>query len=390
MSTESFDRELRAANPIGRPVLAALDLGECEAALGQALMAEAVASGAAETHRPEAAGRRRRRRSRGLLLGLGAAAAAAAAVVVLLVGGGHDAESPGPAYSADLVRYAESTPLLLLELPGWRVKDLQQQHGGDGELGIVTDKGPVKERWVQLFWFPAGQPMLPWHDLIHPLLDRTPGRRFTVRPKNLGAVVHIDTRVESAPRYGSPGDHEMSALWKEKGHVILMTTRVPGVGAFLERLGALQKVDARTWLGAMPAGVVKAAEYAPTVHEMLKGIPLPSGFDPSRIPHQGLSQDRYQVGAAVGGTVACGWFRSWGQARAAGDTAAEARAERVLLGSERDWPIFREMAKEGAYPVTVIEYARKLHGGSWYGRPILQAVFGEGGLCGPETTAGGR
>ena len=46
------------------------------------------------------------------------------------------------------------------------------------------------------------------------------------------------------------------------------------------------------------------------------------------------------------------------------------------------------MAKEGAYPATVIEYARKLDDGSWYGRPILRAVFGEGGLCGPGQLGG--
>jgi hypothetical protein len=314
-----------------------------------------------------------RGRRRPILIGLGAACLVAAIVLVVsLAGGGPD--RPSPAYGADLVRYAESTPLLLLELPGWRVKDLEQEHGGDGDLGIVTDRGPVKQRWVKLYWLPAGQPGFVWRAVLHPRIDRTPGRRFTTRPENLDATVHVDTRAESASQYGRPGDHEMSAIWKEKGHVVYMTTRVPSVAAFLERLDGLRKVDAQTWLAAMPAGVVKPTEYAPTVREMLKGIPLPPGFDPSQVPHQGLSQDRYQVGAAVGGTVACAWFRSWGQARAAGDTTTAARAERVLLGSEKQWPIFREMAKEGAYPATVIEYARKMHSGVWYGRPLLPEV----------------
>lgn len=370
MSTDTLDRELRAANPVAKLILSALDLEDHEAALGRALMEEAIASGAQATDTVTLAAAPRPR-SRSLLLGLAAATATAAVVVVLLLGGGHGPESPTPAYGADLVRYAESTPLLLLELPGWHVKDLAQQHGGGGQLGIVTDQGPVKQRWVELNWFPAGQPGFTWQAVLHPRIDRTPGSRFAIRSKSLDATVHVDTRAESAPRYGRPGDHEMSAIWKEGHRAVFMTSRVPSVAAFLERLDALRKVDSQAWLAAMPAGVVKPTEYVPTVREMLKGIPLPPGFDSSQVPHMGLSQDRYQVGAAVGGTVACAWFRSWTEARAAGDTTAAARAERVLLGSETQRPIFREMAKEGAYPATVIEYARKMHSGSWYGRPLV-------------------
>jgi hypothetical protein len=398
MSTKALDRELRAANPVAAPVLAALDLGDCEADLREALIAKPMTSGADAVSvglggtPPFAVALRRSpprpRRPRRLLLGLAGAAAAAAAVVVLLVGGGHDPASPAPAFGADLVRYAESTPLVLLELPGWHVQDLEQESGGNGDLRFATDSGPDKQRWLRLFWLPANQPGVNWQDLLHPKIDRTPGRRFTTRPEGLGRTVHVDTRAESAPRYGSPGDHEMSAAWKEDGRVIFLVTRVPDAHTFLERLDGLRKVDAQTWLAALPARVIKPMEYAPTVREMLKGIPLPPGFDPSRIPHHGLSQDRYQVGAVVGGTVACAWFHSWGQARAAGDTGAEARAERVLLGSETQWPIFREMAKEGAYPATVIEYARKLKSGSWYGRPVLKAVFSEDGLCGPGELGG--
>lgn len=383
MSTDTIDRELRAANPVPEPVLAALGLGDCEAELGRSLAATALAS------RAEAATARGRSHPRRSLLGLAGAAALAAAIVVFLLGGVSDPGTPEPAFGANLVRYAESTPLLLLELPGWHVQYLEQQDSGSGDIRFGTDEGRDKQRWLRLFWLPANGPGVSWHDFLHPKVDRTPGRRFTARLETLGVSAHVDSRAESAPQYGSPGDHEMSAAWKENGRIIFLVTRVPDVGALLERIEGLRKVDAQTWLAAMPAGVIKPMEYAPTVNEMLKGVPLPPGFDPSSIPHHGLSEDRYQVGAAVGGRVACAWFQSWGQARAAGDAAAEARAERVLLGSERQWPIFREMAKEGAYPATVIEYARKLKSGSWYGKPVLKAVFGEGGLCGPGQLPGG-
>lgn len=378
MSMDTLDRELQAANPVAKPTLAALDLGDCEEALGRALMDESPAP-------PEAAPRRRRRRR--LLLAAAGATAAAVAIAVLLIGGSRVADQP-PAYGAELVRYAESTPLLLLDEPGWRVKSLIQVDGGQGVLGFATGKGPVKQRWVQLSWYPDARAGAVWRSSLHPRIDRTPGRRFWTQLPNLGARIHIDTRAESAPQYGRPGDHEMAALWKEGGQVLFLTTRVPSLAAFRERLEGLRRVDAETWLDAMPARVVKAAEYSPTVTEMLRGIPLPPGFDPSQVAHEGLSTDRYQVGAEVGGAVACAWFRQWGQARSAGDASAAAEAERVLLESEERWPIFREMAKEGAYPATVIEYARKLRSGIWFGRPVLEAVFSEGGLCVPAAGEG--
>jgi hypothetical protein len=151
MNDETMDLRLGAANPISSRTLEALDLAAGEAALGEVLIAESAVVGESGI-----IARAPRRRRPFLLLAAGAAAAAIVAAVVLLSGGAG--RSPEPAYGAELVRYAESTPLLLLELPGWRVKDLEQEHGGDGDLGIVTDQGPVKQRWVTLYWLPASQP----------------------------------------------------------------------------------------------------------------------------------------------------------------------------------------------------------------------------------------
>ena len=404
MSTDTTDRELRAANPVAEPVLRALDLGDCEAELGRTLTTvaggEAASGGRVGVGSVDGArwrsgrradGRQRRLRSGRprLLLGLAGATAAAVAIVVLVVGGGNDSQPPQPDFSANLVRYAESTPLLLLELPGWHVQYLEQQSSGSGDIRFGADKGRRHQKWMRLFWLPANGPGVNWHAFLHPTVDRTPGRRFTTRLEALGVTAHVDTRAESAPQYGSPGDHEMSAAWKENGRIIFLVTRVPDVGTFLERIEGLRKVDAQTWLAAMPASVIKPMEYAPTVNEMLKGVPLPPGFDPSSIPpprplrgplpggRRGRRQGRLRLVPQLG------------EARAAGDAAAEAKAERVLLRSEEQWPIFREMAKEGAYPATVIEYARKLKSGSWYGKPVLKAVFGEAGLCGPGELPGG-
>jgi hypothetical protein len=112
----------------------------------------------------------------------------------------------------------------------------------------------------------------------------------------------------------------------------------------------------------MPAKVVKAADHDATVREMLKGIPLPDTFKPSRVSDEGLTTNRYQVGGAVTGTVSCLWFRQWGQARRTGDRAAKLEAERAMATS-RQWPILREMAKDGAYPPTIWQLAAAMPSG---------------------------
>ena len=108
-------------------------------------------------------------------------------------------------------------------------------------------------------------------------------------------------------------------------------------------------MDSQTWLDAMPAKVVKAADHDAAVREMLKGIPVPNGFTPSRIPDEGLTTDRYQVGASVTGIVSCLWFRQWGEARRTGDRRPRAEAEKAMATSKH-WAILHEMAKDGAYP----------------------------------------
>jgi hypothetical protein len=416
MNSKRIESQLRAANPVSSHALEALDLAAGEAALGEALVGESTVA----AERGVSASAPRQRRSVLLVLG-GAVAAAVVAVVVLLSGGAG--RSPEPAYGAQLVRFAESSPLLLLEGGSWGIRSIDQLTSDQGWMEFtkpspdphpdepLMTRSDVKrgitpvsvqrrrQRRVELNWHDGRQYKLVWHDgklgtsfsdtYLHKRVQvYEPGRSFKTTIAALGVTAYVDPRAEAGPIQGGPGDRVMVAIWEEDGRLLELRASVPDLPAFRERLGRLRRVGAEEWLDAMPASVVKAADYAATVHQMLTGIPLPPGFDPASIPDLGVTTERYQVGAAVGGTVACAWFHSWGQARAAGDKAAAARAERVLLGSEEQWPIFREMAKEGAYPATVIEYARKMHSGVWYGRPLLQAVFGKDGLCGQEGAAG--
>jgi hypothetical protein len=216
----------------------------------------------------------------------------------------------------------------------------------------------VRQRRVELFWRRGSleETIATARRAPHPH-----GRRWVELPV-LGRTASVDTRAEFYVNQGGRGNRQMTAFWSEGGYVLELKAAVPDQAAFEERLGWLTKVDSQTWLDAMPAKVVKAADHDAAVREMLKGIPVPGDFSPSRVPDEGLTTDRYQVGAAVTGTVSCLWFRQWGEARRTGDGRAAAEAERAMATS-RHWPILREMAKEGAYPETIWKLASEMPSG---------------------------
>jgi len=202
-----------------------------------------------------------------------------------------------------------------------------------------------------------------------------------VRLPVLDTTADVDTHAEIFVNQGGPGDREMVALWPEDGYVLELRAAVRDQTAFAERLGWLTKVNSQAWLDAMPAKVVKAADHEAAVREMLKGIPVPSTFKPSRVPDEGLTTARYQVGASVTATVSCLWFRQWAEARRTGDRRAELEAEKAMATSKH-WRILREMAKDGAYPETIWQLAAEMPSGVWewagHQHPLLPRAEGLG------------
>jgi hypothetical protein len=384
MTHDDVDSELRRADPAAAERMAWLSLEPAEAALAEEIVAAPAATAPADGATATWPGRHRRGRALGLA-GLLAAAAAVAVAVILLFGGGAS-ESPSGAYAAEVVRFAESTPLLLLEGPGWRVQTVneeRQREGLEGSMEFVTGK-PIpyesiritggakreyesgmfppatRQRRVELFWRQGS--LAQWLGMARSSLH--PHGQHWVRLPVLGTSAHVDTRAEFYANQGGPGNRQMTALWQEGGYVLELKAAVPDLAAFEERLGWLTAVDSQTWLDAMPAKVVKAADHDASVREMLKGIPVPSTFTPARVPDEGFTTNRYQVGAPVTGTVTCLWFRQWGAARRSGDRPAQLEAERAMATS-RHWKILREMAKEGAYPELIWELAAAMPQGHY-------------------------
>jgi len=391
MKTREMERALGAADPVGQRRLDGIDLEAMEADLLTDLETDLSVPTELEAARP--------RHPRRFVLALGSAALAVAlAVVLVLAGGGSDRTSP--AYGAELVRFAESTPLLLLEGPGWRVQNVYQHGNGEGSMEFVTGKpvpyetvwvtgndetgqrqsgmlpAAVRQRKVDLAWRPGTlqSSLSTARGMPHPH-----GQRWTRAPV-LETTAYVDTRAEFFVNQGGPGNRQMTAFWSEDGHVLELRAAVPDLAAFEERLDWLSRVDSQTWLDAMPAKVVKAADHDAAVREMLKGIPVPDSFKVSRVPDEGLTTNRYQVGAAVTGTVTCLWFRQWGEARRTGDRSAAAEAEKAMA-TAKHWPILHEMGRDGGYPKLVLQLAAAMPSGEWPPRGWRLLPHAEGLGC---------
>ena len=379
MKTRELKEALVAADPIEPKGLQGLDTRAMEAELFGDI--DGVPPG-------PLSGSKAKRNHRGrLVLAFTAAALASAVAVVLLLTGGDAGRTPR-AYGAELVRFADSTPLLLLEGPGWRVQDLNEYKGREGTEGfmefligkpipeetarIIVGKtgarevgsrlpAAVRQRKVELSWH-AGRFEFP-AQVHHPI--RLPVLGTTALVNTHAERIFFTTKTgKQVIEPGGPGDRQMAAVWREDGYVLELRAAVPDLAAFEERLGWLTKVDSQTWLDAMPAKVVKAADHDAVVREMLKGIPLPSTFAPLRIPDEGLNTDRSQVAGEVTNTVSCLWFRQWGEARRTGDRAAELEAEEAMSSAPR-WPVVRQVEREGGEPETLLKLVKSMPSGVW-------------------------
>jgi hypothetical protein len=381
IKTRELEMVLAGADPVRKGLLDRIDLRAMEADL----LAELGERAAPSRLSSESL---RRRRIRRIAPAVVAVVLAAIAAAVILAGGVSRPASP--AYGAELVRFAESTPLLLLDGPGWRVVNvyeagygpyLPRESQGSGSMQFVIGKpipdetiritddeklglrvtgmlpAGVRQRKVELSWR-SDDSQRPWmvrHPVRLPVLDTT-----ALVNTHAGRIVSINRDGKQVIEPGKPGDRQMIATWSEDGYVLEMRADVPDLAGLAERLSWLERVDSETWLDAMPPNVVKAADHDAVVRELLKGIRLPSSFSPSQVPDEGLTTGRDQVANSVLTTVSCLWFRQWGEARRRGDRAAAIEAERAIETAPR-WPL----ARESSLAETLLKLAKSIPSGVW-------------------------
>ncbi|QIK67697.1 hypothetical protein G7072_16275 [Nocardioides sp. HDW12B] len=233
---------------------------------------------------------------------------------------------------------------VLLDEPGWEVTYVDLQ-GGLGTL--VLGQG---DREIELNWYPAKA-----YDSY--FSDRDDPRGGLER---LGGTTMLG-RSATSWAYG-PGDYATMRT-PEDGSFVEARGHAGDRAAYEALLDRLVHVDRATFEAALTGDAVAPADRLATIEEMLADVPVPAGFQAGDVPGGGDdAQDRYQVGAAVTGTVACRWLQQYETATTAGDDAAATEAADALRSS-RDWAVLREMEAEGDYPEVLWEISRQVDRG---------------------------
>ena len=265
-----------------------------------------------------------------------AAAAAAALVAWITLSGG----TSDRAWAAPLVRVAESVPRLLVDEPGWEVTRADQFSVDFGEMTLANG-----ERRLDLKWLPAGRYE----------------RAVALRVAEMDDLATTPAARAQARLFRYPDTSDYVAVWLEGDYMVEARGLAPNAEEFRVTLAALDEVDVDTWLSAMPASVIQPALQAEVVEEMLADIPLPPGFDRTKIATSSAVRDRYQLGAQVAGAVACAWIDRWLTARRAGDEDG-AREAVAAMATASSWPVLQEMEEEGDYPKVLRQYATAMAG----------------------------
>lgn len=330
-----LDGLVASAAPITDEVLVALGLDIHLDELAAAVMA---------TPRPApAAARADRRWPRRA----GAAAVGVAAALLLTIGSlalvGADDDTRHQAWAASQVRFAETSPLLLVTAPGWKVTGADEQPDG---IGAITfgDGG-------------SGEVELSWGDY-----EPTQAESAKVRADESDQAVEVPVPGGTATVYRFRGSDIYSAIWSRGPDTIELRGELPSPEAFEAILRSLRPVSLDRWLAALPSASVSADDRAAVIDQMLADVALPSGFDRSALLAGDEVRDRYQLGVAVAGAVACGWLDAWDAAEAADDEAGMAAATEAMAGSRR-WRVLLDMDPEGAYPEVLWEVADSMAAG---------------------------
>jgi hypothetical protein len=277
-------------------------------------------------------------RSRGARLGLGAGLAATIAALVLLAGGvlgggGH------PSFAAAAIEVAEANPRLLVTAPGWKVVRADEFEADSGEMTFSDGS-----HYFEVHWYPARL----YRGYLRDRADVSTPKRGTL----LG---HESTTIHY-------GRSEYATMLSPQGSVFVeVRGDIGSHRAYEEILASLRPVGVDTWLAAMPPSVVRPDARAAAVERMLRGIPLPPGFDPAALQGEEIVSDPYQLGAKVTGAVACGWVESWLAATAGGDRATAERAVEAMSTSTR-WPVLRRMNPQ-AWPANIRHFTQELQHG---------------------------
>lgn len=347
-------------------------------------------------------------RHRGASLGLGGiAGVAVVAVLILLSGGSVNSVKDGahPTFAAAAVKVAEANPRLLVTVPGWSIAHARSFEVDRGEL-IYKDDGHTLYgpggRQLNLTWYPAGF----YRDMLR--------EKEQVRTR-AGRVTPVTSTLlgQRATTFAYAGQHpNYATVLSPQGNVFIEVNGSFGSRQEYEALlHSLQPVGVDAWLAAMPAEVLRPAARSAAIAQMLRGIPVPPGFDAfalhfrgtpapsgSALQSESVLTDRFMLGKSLTGAVACDWLQRWLSATRAGDGVAAQEAVDAM-GTARHWPVLLQMVREKGYrgsalpphgqgwPSEILAAAREIAHGHLRRRPAVTTVNVHGHTVGYLTPA---
>jgi hypothetical protein len=318
-------------------------------------------------------------RHRSASLGLGLALVGAMAILFVL-GGGSVKHGGYPTYAAAAVKVAEANPRLLVTAPGWSII---HANSFGAEYGGLTYKetghpafGP-QGLSLTMYWAPAAL------------------YRRALRESRLKATVTKSTVLgRQAATFRYSGSPAYVTVLPPEGNVFV-TLALPAA-EHENLLRSLRSVSVERWLGSMPPEVVQPTAESGVIAQMLHGVPLPPGFDPATFEAEGALTNRYELGQALAGAVACGWLESWDVASRSGD-AATAEAAVAAMSGARHWAVLLQMVHEkgfggnvlpargNGWPSYIVTAAREIAGGNLRRRPAVMKRYYKGVLLSVQT-----
>jgi hypothetical protein len=298
------------------------------------------------------------RRTGPLLIAVGAACATVAAIVA--INGTDSRKGSHTVWAAELVRFAEASPRLLLDTEGWIVTRADELSHEEGEMTFSNGADEA-----DLHWRPS--------DTHQTYVEDRRADAHASWPITIDGVDGVLVQYKEGSSF--------TALWRHDGRSLEFRADTLGTKEAFENLAAsLHEVDVDTWLSAMPESVIRPDSRAATVEEMLEDIPVPDSVDVSKLKRGDVVSDEYQLGALVTGAVTCGWIDQWIVANRSGDTAARDEAV-AALASTRDWDVLNSMQRQGDWSEVLWSYADAIVAEP-QGAPSVVAGYGSGLGCG--------
>jgi hypothetical protein len=312
-------------------------------------------------------------------LGFGLACVAVIAVLVVLGGGSVDTVKEGgrPTYAAAAVKVAEANPRLLVTAPGWAIV---HAHSFEVDSGILeyryrhTPAYGIDANSLHQSWYPAGS----YRSTLRELGQGRTRRATTV----LGRPA---TTFHDHHRGGS----DYFTVLAPQGNVFVELSARLSPSDYATVLRSLRAVGVDRWLAAMPPEVVQPAARSAVIAQMLDGVPRPPGFQTAGLEAETHFTDRYQLGQAVAGAVACGWIESWSAATRSGDDGVARQAVEGMAGARR-WTVLLQMVHEkgfegdvlpahgNGWPSYIVEAAREMAAGHLRRRPAVVTTYQDG------------